>query len=404
MTEAAGPRGIDKVFCHLPWTHLCLHLDGVYARCCVDASGQTSHVYQGERPARLTLRQDAIGCSPRSVFAPDNPESVMSLEEAFNSPAMRRTRLAMLAGEPVAACGDCYIRERLTGDSLRLQMTRQERPPPSVAECRAQTKDDGTVNSFPSYLDLRLGNHCNLRCVMCGVPTSSSLVQRSSSTWLRNSLDPYSADESFWRSLEQHLSAIRSLYFAGGEPLLLRSHKRLLRLLIERGVAGQVDLTYATNLTVLPPAVLELWPSFRAVSLEASCDGIGQVFEKVRAGGRWADFQRNADLVRGHVRLSIHASPQRDNVLNLGEIADWAIGRGLDVHLSNVVREPARLSLRNLSEAEKRRARAYLIALAERLEAAGHRKPSADVRGVLGYLLAPPTLAVQRLGTRPALQ
>ena len=241
MGEPADPHGLDKVFCHLPWTHLCAHLDGVYARCCVDSSGQNSPRFQVSRkPGRLDLDPDVIGCAPRSAFAADNPALVMSLEEAFNSPAMRDTRLAMLAGEPVAACRDCYQRERLTGDSYRLQMTRQDQAAPVVAECASVTAPDGTVDGFPSFLDLRLGNHCNLRCIMCGVPTSSSIVTQSpDQTWLRQSVDPYSGDAEFWRCLAENLGSITSLYLAGGEPMLLRAHQRLLRLFIEGGRASR---------------------------------------------------------------------------------------------------------------------------------------------------------------------
>jgi sulfatase maturation enzyme AslB (radical SAM superfamily) len=392
MDETTDPHGIDKVFCHLPWMHLCAHLDGVYSRCCVDTTGLNTELYLGSNRPTMTLPEDAVGCSPKSTFAADNPDLVMSPAEAFNSAAMRRTRLAMLAGDPVSACRTCYERERLTGDSYRLQMTRQDKPALGVEECRGRTEDDGTVAGFPSFLDLRLGNHCNLRCVMCGVPTSSSLVQRSDDTWLRNSLDPYTDDDTFWQCIEDNIQSIESMYFAGGEPLMLRAHQRLLQLFVDNGRAAEMDLTYATNLTLMPPAVLELWRSFRLVSLEASCDGVGPVFELVRAGGRWADFERNADLVKDQVQLSIHASPQRDNVFNLGEVIDWSLGRGLDVHISNVIREPAELSVRNLPPAEKERAHAYLDTLAGRLTTAGHKMPAADVRGVLRYLLAPPTL------------
>ena len=152
-----------------------------------------------------------------------------------------------------------------------------------------------------------------------------------------------------------------------------------------------MDLTYATNLTVLPPAVLGLWRQFRLVSLEASCDGVGQVFERIRLGGRWPEFERNADLVKDLVRLSIHASPQRDNIMHLADIIRWALDRGLPVHVSNVVREPAELSVRNLPATLKVPASAYLRALADDLARAGHDLVAADVLGVRGYLLAPPT-------------
>jgi hypothetical protein len=228
---------------------------------------------------------------------------------------------------------------------------------------------------------------------MCDVPTSSSLTSQHPDTWLRGSLDPYSTDPAFWRVLEDNLGSIRSLYLAGGEPLLLRAHQRLLQLFVDRDRARHVDLTYATNLTRLPRNVLGLWRGFRAVSLEASCDGVGPVFERVRMGGRWADFVRNAERVRDHVALSIHVAVQRDNVMDLGNIVDWALSRGLPVHLSNIVREPVELSVRNLPADGKRRALAYLGPLADRLETDSVVNVARDVRAVVAYLMAPPLMA-----------
>ena len=49
MPEPDDPHGLDKVFCHLPWTHLCSHTDGVYARCCEDLTGYNNHYYYGSR-------------------------------------------------------------------------------------------------------------------------------------------------------------------------------------------------------------------------------------------------------------------------------------------------------------------------------------------------------------------
>jgi len=167
----------SPTFCALPWVHLCASVDGVWGRCCVDSSMYYDHYYKMEARPVFTLLPDAIGCLPLSSYATANPERTFDLNEAFNSPAMRETRLSMLAGKKVAACQYCYERENSEGTSYRQLANGMFGDHANLAALIDKTAADGFLDEFPCYLDLRFGNTCNLECVMCGFPVSSRWVQ-----------------------------------------------------------------------------------------------------------------------------------------------------------------------------------------------------------------------------------
>lgn len=104
MPETPRPVERADAMCVLHWIHLSTTVDGVWGRCCFDASNDYDHYYQEAEEPRFALRPDALGCLPGSRYAQDNPDKVFSLSEAFNSPELRRTRLQMLAGERPATC------------------------------------------------------------------------------------------------------------------------------------------------------------------------------------------------------------------------------------------------------------------------------------------------------------
>ena len=101
MTSPDEPDGRPTpttTFCVLPFTHVASTIDGVWGRCCFDATNDYDYYYTLDSRPPMTLAPDALGCAPGSAYAADNPERTFSLREAFNSPNLRATRLAMLAG------------------------------------------------------------------------------------------------------------------------------------------------------------------------------------------------------------------------------------------------------------------------------------------------------------------
>ena len=378
----------SKVFCVLPWTHMCGSVDGVWGRCCVDSSMYHEEYYARQAEPDFILKPDALGCAPLSRYSSSSPDRVFGLPEAYNSPNMRRTRLAMLAGEPVEACSYCYARESAGGESYRQKALRFIAQDADVAELVAGTKADGSVAGFPIYLDIRFGNSCNLKCIMCGYPVSSRWGLDKHPAWAPAHIDPYRDDEALWSALSEHASALRRVYFAGGEPLMQPGHFRLLDLLIDTGAASHIRLTYNSNLTILPDGIFEKLARFRTVEIGASCDGIGATFEHIRVGARWEVFVRNLRVVKQHATVWLAVAPQRDNLLQLGDLIDFAVAEGIRVDLTNFVHWPSELCVQKLPEEHKSAGADYLTLLIADCQQRGLSEAAEQLTMLRGFMLA----------------
>jgi MoaA/NifB/PqqE/SkfB family radical SAM enzyme len=148
------------------------------------------------------------------------------------------------------------------------------------------------------FIDLKLGNICNLKCRICG--------SWSSSKWAKEEIDyvpgidrkthlayKYLKDgawpresEVFWDNLKTLLPNIKYFEFTGGEPFLIEQHFELLRYAVEQGYSKNIEIHYNTNGTVFPEQA-ELWNNFKHVEIAFSIDNVGARFEYERYGADW---------------------------------------------------------------------------------------------------------------------
>jgi sulfatase maturation enzyme AslB (radical SAM superfamily) len=354
----------SPTFCILPWIHLATTVDGVWGRCCFDATNDYDEYYRKPVEPSFDLVDDALGCTPNSRYAKSNPQRAFGFMDAFNSAAMKQTRLEMLAGEEPAACRHCFAREASGAASHRQAMNAEFAQRVDMASLLAATTEDGELNKFPLYLDLRFGNTCNLACIMCSYPISSKLGQGSRPVWATAQIDPFRDDDEFWKELAANAHRIRNVYFAGGEPFMQAGHYRALDLLTESGAAPQMELHYNSNLTMLPKNGFDQLKRFKSVVIAASCDGTGEVFEKIRVGGQWATFSSNLRTAKEHVEVWLDVSLQRENIGNIRELVDFARSEGVRARFENYVDYPRELSARSIPMAQRQAYAAAILDLA----------------------------------------
>jgi hypothetical protein len=215
-------------FCVLPWIHLATRPNGDMRICCVaNASGADT----GDYTVGLVKMEDGEPAN----FGHNLPT------EAFNNDYMKSVRKTMLAGEVPASCLKCYKEEQEGISSKRIWETGtwhyNDVDIPKLIE---ETEEDGSVPYKLQYLDLRLGHTCNLKCIMCSPHDSSlwvpefkkvfpifksPLVQKQL-TWDPESFNnQWHENPEFWREIYDQIPNIKELYFAGGEPLLIKEHK-----------------------------------------------------------------------------------------------------------------------------------------------------------------------------------
>jgi len=268
----------DKHFCILPWIHMHGYPDGRAYPCCD------------------SIYDHPIGDLNKS-----------SLLEVWNDGPMKAVRRNMLSKTDCKQCQRCYDKEEDGVYTMRNSFNKHFGH--HIKEVLPATHDNGHLDIFKfRYYDIRFSNLCNMKCRTCG-DTFSSLwadENRKRFDWA-NTGNPaidakvlYSGRSQFdmMEQLEQHIPHVEQVYFAGGEPLLMPEHYKLVRTLIERE-KFDVQLTYNTNFMKIEYGknnnILEDWKLFDSVSVGASLDAEGARGEYMRKGTKWDTVVRNRE-------------------------------------------------------------------------------------------------------------
>jgi len=304
----------SETFCVLPWTHMATWTDGSALLCCVAKNSYQHNL---------------------------NDQTV---SEIWNSDHWKDARKKMLAGQKVMACEHCYKEEAAGIRSHRINenvLWTRELGEDRIDELVSATQEDGTLDEDLVTLDFRLGNTCNLQCVMCR-PQDSSMwlnpgkklfdVLESDAKWdWKHKLEidttkfEWYKKEKLWQDFEPMFGNIRHMIFAGGEPLLIKEHHRLLRKLVETGHSKHINLRYHTNGTVLPEEVLELWNHFGYVELMISMDAWGEHHDYVRYPADWNTILTNLktlDNTADNIEVKILCTVHGLNIFYMPEFAN----------------------------------------------------------------------------------
>jgi radical SAM protein with 4Fe4S-binding SPASM domain len=308
LTEDQHRKLIEsKVFCMLPWIHLHAWPDGRAYPCCL---GKASY--------------------PVGNF------KEKSMREIWNDEPMRRMRTNMLADKPCKECGDCYEQESAGFASMRNNSNKSFGHHIDEID---QTLPDGSLPDMKlHYWDVRFSNICNLKCRSCGSIFSSRWYDDDVKLWgkpLRPRVQFAGRhEEDVWEQMQEHIPYLDQIYFAGGEPLIMEEHNRILKLLIKKGNT-QVRLIYNTNLTELKfkkESVLDLWKHFPTVCVAASLDDMGDRAAIIRSGTDWAQVEKNIrDLKREcpHIDFMISPTLSMMNIWNFVNFHCYMIDQGL---------------------------------------------------------------------------
>ena len=263
----------SKYFCTLPWTHLHAYPNGAAYPCCL-----AKHEYP-------------IGSMKENT-----------IKELWNSADMKDIRKNMLAEQPSKQCTKCYEQEEHGWTSMRQSGNIHfGHHIDKVQETSADGHYDD-VNMI--YWDIRFSNLCNLSCRSCGSMFSSNWYDDQVALWGKpdHAKVTYAGTTKMdaYDQLVEYLPVVEQVYFAGGEPLIMEEHYKILKELIRLGKADTVRLIYNTNFTrqaYKDLNVFDYWPEFKDVSVGASLDAMGPRAELMRNGTKWADVEHNREIM-----------------------------------------------------------------------------------------------------------
>jgi sulfatase maturation enzyme AslB (radical SAM superfamily) len=187
----------------------------------------------------------------------------------------------------------------------------------------------------------------------------------------------------FWKEMYAQIPNLKQVYFAGGEPLLIKEHKIFLEEIIRQGYADKILVRYNTNGLLVNDEIIELWKKFKKVKVGFSIDAVGDRNWYIRYPSDWATIERNLhklDNTPDNIQVSIATAIQILNIKHLPELAKWKVkqnfkkvnfenitggvqagGGIINMHLLYI---PTFLSIKCLPEADKEAVRQSFAELA----------------------------------------
>ena len=285
---------MSKLWCPLPWTHLAVKNNGTLRMCSHSQSGGNKNTVLIKDGQELNIEDlDTI--------------------DVMNSDNLKQVRRDILNDVWPEQCRRCNVESAAGHRSRNEWEAIRHKDTFTYEQAVATTADDGTIHDveIQSY-DLRLGNPCNLRCVMCfpGEATKwysdyKEIIGDDDFTVDRKiySLNPKDGDFNWVRSDEKVKSLVTAsnnlnkIKFGGGEPLMIKKHYDIVKGLIEKGYSKDIELEYSSNITIFPPELFDLWQHFKVIKICASLDAIGIADEAIRYPSKWSVIEKNLKML-----------------------------------------------------------------------------------------------------------
>lgn len=315
-------------FCSSPWFHMRINNAGHYEYC--------RWATKSDRNAEANI----VSVEPKTFFQQH----------------MEPVRQAMLNGEPVPGCAECYHMEqhgKVSGRQRQLlkigvrteQFAKTLASSPWVSELA-----NSNFSQLPQDWQIDLGNYCNSACVFCTPHSSSRLAtehlrlglitQAPPANWTDNA----ELVQKFIHTLKQS-PHIQYLHFIGGETLITPAFKKILQALIQAGLNSTATIGFTTNLTTWEPEINDLMMEFASVNVGMSIES----FKISNDYARWPaslpavleNLDRWIDLAqKQHWLLQFRTTPTILTIADLITVHEYAWHRGIAVESCNFLQRP----------------------------------------------------------------
>ena len=329
-------------FCVLPWISLETSPIGTVRPCClaedelVDNSGDKFNLVQAK------------------------------FDTIQNSHSMQKLRQEFIDQKQPQTCRKCWREERAGRTSKRMHTLDR-------LKHMLDHETDWTIDAKPlMFLDLKLGNICNLKCRICGSWSSSTFATEELANlhatedrkanhhyqMLRQGAWPRE-NPNFWAEIDQVVDHIKYIEFTGGEPFMIQEHFNMLQGLVDRGLASRIEIHYNTNGTQYPESAADIWQHFKTVEIAFSIDDVGARFEYQRSNAVWTEVEDNIARFKQlrdqypNIRLQVCSTVNVFNVYYLEELAHWNYSQGFDYIYWNMMHEAYYFSISTLPERAK---------------------------------------------------
>jgi sulfatase maturation enzyme AslB (radical SAM superfamily) len=254
----------------------------------------------------------------------------------------------MLNNERPLECAPCYDLEDRGIESKRNRVNKKYANEYDCIIGGVETMDI-------SRLDINIGSTCNFKCRMCTGFSSSRLRAEEKHINTHGDIEYKVISQSDINNVMPEIlhmvDTVDSIAFAGGESLLISEYNLILERLIKTNRTN-VNISYSSNISILPKRAMKLWDSFSNINVTVSIDSIGEHAEYYRNGTKWDNIVKNYDeLMSKNINVTIRSTLSIYNAFRLIQFQNEWISKKLihpDDMSINVVEYPDYLSVQVL--------------------------------------------------------
>ena len=337
MSDIKAPQ---HSFCILPFMHLSTRTDGAMQLCChTNSSGKMGDSMPG-------CNRDDEG----NIVYLKNKKA----KDYWNTEFYKEIRRSMLAGEKPRACTVCYKEEESGYRSKREWETADWETRLGTGNVNTiieSVEQDGSMPYNIKYIDMKLGNKCDLACVMCNPADSSLWIRdynkiakdpevseklKTTIVWKREEGAAYNwwkNNELYWNSIFNELPNLSEIYLIGGEPTINPEFKTFLRKCVETGNCKHIKLRFNTNgHSIRDKELQELYLEFEQVLMHLSMDGIEEFHNYIRYPSRWRKMEyilwkHNELATAPNIMVDIDTTVSMLNVEHIPDFIKWKVQR-----------------------------------------------------------------------------
>jgi hypothetical protein len=134
----------------------------------------------------------------------------------------------------------------------------------------------------------------------------------------------------FWDQIFEQIPNISQLYFAGGEPLMIKEHRKFLDEIIKRGYADKIMLRYNSNGILVNQDIIDVWSKFKQVRLAFSIDAHTDRNGYIRYPTNWSDVERSLKMLDDtpdNIHVHIACAVQVFNIKHIVDFAKWKLAQ-----------------------------------------------------------------------------
>lgn len=316
---------IMPTFCAIPFVSMVVNTDATVQPCCL--MQRNTHRLKDANGKVLTINE--------------------KLSDSWNSNEMKFIRTEMVSGNKLVGCNVCYLQES-SGRTSNRQYANSEWSNKLGDKHMFELVDKavltgGELDYSLAYLDLRLGNLCNLKCRMCSPFNSSQIAKEHielekkdpeyKAVWAKsfgffdkriNEVQSWFERDFLWDQIIDLIPSLKKVYMTGGEPTLIQNNFKFMEECIRKG-RRDIILFFNTNCTNVNKKFTSLIGQFGRVNINASIDGVGSVNDYIRSPSHWEQINGNVETLAQmpNVHLGITPTVQVYNVFNLVDTLKW---------------------------------------------------------------------------------